>query len=139
MTQSPASPAVFQDRIREGLLRKAGLTAAQIEEALRTERETGQQLDQVLIGKNFLPEGKCLQFFGELLGLEFRPSLEGVGVPSVFIQQIPVQFARTHGLIAIEDTGSLIVANTPEQFAAQIAAEYEVYKKVVAQQKLKLE
>lgn len=39
----------------------------------------------------------------------------------------------------IEDTGSLIVANTPEQFAQQIAAEFDVYKKVVAQQKLKLE
>ena len=39
----------------------------------------------------------------------------------------------------IEDTGSLIVANTPEQFAAQIKAEYEVYKKVVDQQKLKLD
>ena len=39
----------------------------------------------------------------------------------------------------IEDTGSLIIANTPEQFAAQIAAEYEVYKKVVALQKLTLE
>jgi tripartite-type tricarboxylate transporter receptor subunit TctC len=39
----------------------------------------------------------------------------------------------------IEATGSLIVANTPEQFAAQIAAELAVYKKVVAQQKLKLE
>jgi tripartite-type tricarboxylate transporter receptor subunit TctC len=39
----------------------------------------------------------------------------------------------------IEDTGSLVVANTPEQFAAQIAAEFEVYKKVVAQQKLSLE
>jgi tripartite-type tricarboxylate transporter receptor subunit TctC len=39
----------------------------------------------------------------------------------------------------IEETGSLLVANTPEQFAAQIAAEYEVYKKVVAQQKLKLD
>ena len=39
----------------------------------------------------------------------------------------------------IEDTGSLIVGNTPEQFAAQIAAEYEVYKKVVALQKLTLE
>jgi hypothetical protein len=39
----------------------------------------------------------------------------------------------------IEDTGSLIVANSPEQFAAQIAAEFEVYKKVVAQQKLKLD
>jgi tripartite-type tricarboxylate transporter receptor subunit TctC len=39
----------------------------------------------------------------------------------------------------IEDTGSLVVANTPEQFAAQIKAEYEVYKKVVDQQKLKLD
>ncbi|MFT7723937.1 MAG: tripartite tricarboxylate transporter substrate binding protein BugE [Roseateles sp.] len=39
----------------------------------------------------------------------------------------------------IEDTGSLIVANTPEQFAAQIAAEFDVYKKVVVQQKLKLD
>ena len=39
----------------------------------------------------------------------------------------------------IEDTGSLIVANTPEQFTAQIAAEFEIYKKVVALQKLTLE
>lgn len=39
----------------------------------------------------------------------------------------------------IEDTGSVIVANTPEQFAAQIKAEFEVYRKVVEQQKLKLD
>ena len=39
----------------------------------------------------------------------------------------------------IEDTGSIIVANTPEQFTAQIKAEFEVYKKVVDTAKLKLE
>ena len=39
----------------------------------------------------------------------------------------------------IEDTGSLIVANTPEQFAAQMKAEFEVYKKVVDTQKLRLD
>ena len=39
----------------------------------------------------------------------------------------------------IEDTGSLVVANTPEQFAAQIKAELEIYKQVVAKQKLTLE
>mgnify|MGYP000679778725 FL=1 len=39
----------------------------------------------------------------------------------------------------IQDTGSLIVANTPEEFAAQMKAEFEVYKKVVDQQKLKLD
>lgn len=39
----------------------------------------------------------------------------------------------------IEETGSLIVANSPAEFSAQIAAEYAVYKKVVALQKLTLE
>lgn len=39
----------------------------------------------------------------------------------------------------IEQTGSLIVGNTPEQFGEQIKAEFAVYKKVVAEQKLKLE
>jgi tripartite-type tricarboxylate transporter receptor subunit TctC len=39
----------------------------------------------------------------------------------------------------IEDTGSLIVANTPEQFADQIKAEFDVYKKVVDAAKLKLD
>jgi len=39
----------------------------------------------------------------------------------------------------IEGTGSLIVGNTPEQFAAQMKAELEVYKQVVINQKLTLE
>ena len=39
----------------------------------------------------------------------------------------------------IEDTGSLIVANSPEQFQAQSKAEFEIYKKVVESQKLSLD
>ncbi|MGC1174547.1 tripartite tricarboxylate transporter substrate binding protein BugE [Polaromonas sp.] len=39
----------------------------------------------------------------------------------------------------IEDTGSIIVGNTPEQFTAQMKAEYEVYKKVVTSAGLKLD
>ncbi len=39
----------------------------------------------------------------------------------------------------IEDTGSFIIGNTPEQFAKQMADELTVYQKVVKEQKLKLD
>lgn len=39
----------------------------------------------------------------------------------------------------IEDTGSQLILNTPEQFAAQIRAELDVYKRVVETQRLTLE
>jgi tripartite-type tricarboxylate transporter receptor subunit TctC len=39
----------------------------------------------------------------------------------------------------IEDTGSIIIGNTPQQFAEQIKAEYTVYKKVVDTAHLKLD
>jgi tripartite-type tricarboxylate transporter receptor subunit TctC len=39
----------------------------------------------------------------------------------------------------IDDTGSILVANTPEQFGKEIKDEFEVYKEVVARQKLTLD
>ncbi len=39
----------------------------------------------------------------------------------------------------IEDTGSLLVLGSPAEFAQQVAAEFAVYKKVVEQQKLRLD
>ncbi|HSX92241.1 MAG TPA: tripartite tricarboxylate transporter substrate binding protein BugE [Hydrogenophaga sp.] len=39
----------------------------------------------------------------------------------------------------IEETGSVVVGNSPSEFAAQIKAEFEVYKQVVAKQKLRLD
>ena len=104
-----------QDRIREGLLRQAGLGEQQIAEAIRLETESGQSLDQILIGKNFMSEPECLDFFGNFLGYERRASLDGVQVPSAFIQHVPVQFARTHNLIAleVEDGVTRVATNRP--------------------------
>ena len=65
------------------------------------------------------------------------------GLPKDVVDKVAAAVKKTAELPdvkkRIEDTGSLLILNTPEQFAAQIAAEYEVYKKVVAQQKLTLE
>ena len=62
-----------------------------------------------------------------------RDVVEKVSAGALKALQDPVVRKR------IEDTGSVIVGNTPEQFAQQIRAEYEVYKKVVDSAKLKLD
>jgi len=65
------------------------------------------------------------------------------GLPKEVVDKISTAVKKTLELPdvkkRIEDTGSLIVANTPDQFAAQIKAEFDVYKKVVETQKLKLD
>ena len=65
------------------------------------------------------------------------------GLPKEVVDKINAAVKKTMDLpevrARIEGTGSLVVANTPAEFAAQTAAEFEVYKKVVAAQKLKLD
>ena len=96
------------DRIREALLRKAGLDEEQISTVVEAERESGASLDQVLQNKNIMSEEKVMEFFGDFLGLETLMELEGVAVPGDFINNVPVQFARTHGLIALGARGHVM-------------------------------
>jgi hypothetical protein len=83
------------------------------------------------------------------LGLEpvNRPALYGIwapkGLPAPLVAQLNVAVRRVLQDPAVikrlEATGSRVVANSPVEFAAQLKAEYEVYKKVVDAQKLKLD
>jgi hypothetical protein len=39
--------------------------------------------------------------------------------------------------VRIEETGSVIVGNSPEEYAQQIKAEYDVYRRVVEERQIK--
>ena len=83
------------------------------------------------------------------LGLEpvNRPAFYGIygpkGMPKDLVQKLHAALLKVLQDPAvvkrIEATGSKVIANTPEQFAQQLKAEFEVYKKVVDAQKLKLD
>ena len=83
------------------------------------------------------------------LGLEpvNRPALYGIwapkGLPAPLVAQLNAAVRKVLQDPAvvkrIEASGSRVVANSPGEFAAQLKAEYEVYKKVVDAQKLKLD
>jgi len=65
------------------------------------------------------------------------------GLPKDIVDKVAAAIKRTAELPdvrkRIEDTGSVMILNTPEEFARQIRAEFDVYKNVVASQKLVLE
>jgi len=76
-----------------------------------------------------------------------RPAYYGVlgpkGLPKEVIDKVHAAVKKTLAdpdvKKKIEDTGSSILANTPEEFAKQIEAEFATYKKVVTEQGLKPE
>ncbi|KPF46658.1 ABC transporter substrate-binding protein [beta proteobacterium AAP121] len=65
------------------------------------------------------------------------------GMPKDLVDKVAAAIKKTSELPEvkkrIEDTGSLMILNTPAEFANQMRAEFEVYKGVVAKQKLTLE
>ncbi|PAT39056.1 ABC transporter substrate-binding protein [Vandammella animalimorsus] len=65
------------------------------------------------------------------------------GLPEPIVQKIHAATAKVLGMAnvrqRIEDTGAQIVAGSPEEFAAQIKAEFEVYEELVKQRNLTLQ
>jgi len=110
--------------------------------------QTGKLIPIVVAAPQRLPQLPNVPTFKEV-GLEQvnRMAYYGIygpkGLPKEVIEKINGGVKKalqdTAVVKRIQDTGSLVVANTPEEFAAQIKAEYEVYKKVVEQQNLKLD
>ena len=110
--------------------------------------QTGKLIPIVVAAPQRLPQLPNVPTFKEV-GLEpvNRMAYYGIygpkGLPKEVVDKINggVKKALQDPAVAkrIQDTGSLVVANSPEEFAAQIKAEFEVYKKVVDQQKLKLD
>ena len=76
-----------------------------------------------------------------------RPALYGIwgpkAMPAPLVAQLNAAVRKVLQdpavIKRIEATGSRAVANSPSEFAAQLKAEYEIYKKVVDAQKLKLD
>ena len=95
-----------------------------------------------------LPELPGVPTFKEL-GLEpvNRPAFYGIygpkGMPKELVQKLNAALLKVLQdpavIKRIEATGSKVMGNTPDQFAQQLKAEFEVYKKVVDAQKLKLD
>ena len=108
----------------------------------------GRLIPIVVAAPNRLPVLPNVPTFKEI-GLEpvNRMAYYGIygpkGLPAEVVEKVNSAVLRTVQDPAtrkrIEDTGSIVIANKPEEFAAQIKAELMVYQDVVARQKLALD
>ena len=91
-----------------GLLqRETGLEAAELRKLRDQATATATTFDRVLLNRG-LDEAAVLRAFAEDLDLEFRGKLEGVRVPEVFVDRVPLAFARAHNMIAVSAEGGVI-------------------------------
>ncbi len=84
------------------MLVDAGLSRERLEECRRLAGTTGESLDRVILTKDYLDEVTLLQIYAKHLGYEFRKSLDGTLVPGDFVARVPVHFARSYNLVALE-------------------------------------
>ena len=98
------------------LEKETGLTPAELQKLRDQAVSSGSTFDRILLNRG-VAEEDMLQAFATDFDLPFLPKLEGIQVPSIFADAIPLSFARAHTMIAIgkEDDGTLTVATTPRQ------------------------
>jgi general secretion pathway protein E len=84
------------------------MDAAELRKLRDQAASTGQTFDRVLLTRG-LDEAKVLEAFGRDLELEFMPAFESVKVPKVFVDHVPLSFARAHDMIAVARDGEELV------------------------------
>jgi general secretion pathway protein E len=90
----------------------------QIEAALETQRETGWALDKVLLSKGLLTEHDLLKAMSDSLSLEYVETLGQAIVPPVFVERVPVQFARNYYLVGLDQENGAMRVATASPFDA---------------------
>ena len=92
------------------LHQETGMELADLRKLKDQATSTGTTFDRVLNTRG-VDENSMLRAFGRDLDMDVRESLEGIRVPIVFVDHVPLSFARAHTMIAIEEIdGELLVA-----------------------------
>jgi len=103
MSLSPAGPAPAFD-LADPLLRAGRVTPEQLEAARTRQAETGRRLLDVLVEQGALTEDERLELLAEQLDLPLLAEVSADAVDETLIEQVPITFAKGHGLLPLGRT-----------------------------------
>ncbi len=90
------------------LLQYTSLTEDGLAEAVRRHEESGKRLTDLLLDLELVPEGELLGVLAGLYGMPIRESLEATEVDAELAMQVPISFAKHHGLLPVRRDGERI-------------------------------
>ena len=95
-------------RLANLLVEERVITAAQLQEAIEDQRQRGEKLGTILVGKGFATEERILQFLSAQCGISYI-TLSGVSdIPPEAIAAVPETIARQYTLIPFAKTADRI-------------------------------
>jgi general secretion pathway protein E len=101
----------LQKRLGELLREIAGVTEAQLEEALAQQRESGAPIGDVLIKLRYVTREQFLEALARQFDLPFLSALPRTSVNSALLAKIPLSFAKRYELVPlVEEHGQVPVA-----------------------------
>ncbi len=87
------------------------LPIEKLQECMDICMETGDPLDRILTERGYLTEVQMLKLFSACMGYPYLEKLSDHRAVELFVQRIPIQFARNHCLVGIhQEDGVLQVA-----------------------------
>ncbi|MFT7464948.1 MAG: general secretion pathway protein E [Pseudohongiellaceae bacterium] len=93
-----------------------GMSLQDIQDCEALAEDSDQSLDRLLVGKGFLKEAEMLRIVGSYLAYPFRQELRDVEIPELFVDKVPVHFARSFNLAGIEQTDGTVQVATCSPF-----------------------
>jgi general secretion pathway protein E len=97
-----------QRYVGEILVRRGALEEARMEELLHTASEKEVQLLDLLFASRELDERPIVEALAEEVGIRFVEDIKPDEVSPDLIELVPITFARTHGLLPLEDVGDRV-------------------------------
>ena len=115
---------IVQKQLGELLIESKMITPQQLEEALKTQKEKGGLVGQVLIQLGFTTEEAIAQALTTQYGFPYLP-LAGYEIDVEIAKIIPEKIARGYSLIAIDRVGMILTVGMADPLNAKALQEIE--------------
>jgi len=128
----PSIKRIVSKQLGELLLERGVINAAQLEKALKAQKEKGGLIGQIIVALGFAKEEEIAQALTVQCGFPYLP-LESYDINTEAIRLIPENVAVQYNLVAIDKIGDLLTIAMSNPLNYQAMEDIEMHTKCKVQ------